>query len=380
MYRAAKDANLTFRQFINQKYPTTAEGADTFTQFCASEGLAFKQDKEMGVNSTSLKSILDGSVNMDAAGVVREVSPHGPRILFPAAILEYVENKLAVDRDSMPNAFEQMLAIDMTVANSRVEQPVIAYDRKDGPEDKRVQQISQLALPANMLSITASERTYKIPTMAIGMTVSDEALAATTLDLVGMAITRQAEIERNARADEALIAMRDGDLDDALNVAIPAGSIYTQAELGITETTAAGLLRHEAWVKWLYTNITTRRIDWVVCNLTTALKIENRAGKPNVQTDNPTSDRIDSLFTIQYPNLVSNVKMFISESMSDFNVMGLDSRYAIGRMTNSEAEYSAIERFALRKGDGLRFDFGEMYYKPWQNEPFTILDFSDAIT
>lgn len=379
MYKAAKDSNLTFRQYINNKFPTTAESAaDTFKQFCASEGLAFGSDKAMGVRSTNLKSILDGSVNMEAAGTVREVSPVGSRVLFPAALLEYVESKLAVDRNSMPNAFERMLAVDTTVANARVEQPVISYERKGGPEDMRAQQITQLALPPNMLSITASERTYKIPTFSLGMTVSDEALAATTLDLVGLALTRQAEIERYNRADEALIAMRDGDLDDALNVAIPAGQVYTSTELGSIATNA-GVLRHSTWVKWLYQNLSTRRIDWVVCNLATALAIESRTDKPTVQGDNPNSDRIDALFTVQHPSLVSGVSMFISESMADFTVLGLDSRYAIGRMTNSEASYSAVERFALRKGDGLRFDFGEMYFKPWGNEPFSMLDFSAAV-
>ena len=373
MYRAAKDANLTFRQYINRKYPTAASvGADTFTQFCASEGLAFTQDKEMGVNSTNLKAIFDGAINMEAAGVVREVSPVGARTLFPAAVLEYVESQLAVDRSSMPNAFEQMIAIDTTVANARVEQPVIDYTRKDGPEDKLSQTIGQNALPPNMLSITASERTYKIPTNAIGMTISDEALSATTLDLVGMALTRQAEIERNTRAGDALEAMLNGDADDSNNSALSG----VQADSFDSTITAAGTITQKAWVSWLNAAINTRRIDWVVTDLATALAIEGRTGKPTVQTDDPTSDRIDAPFSVKYPNLITNVNMFIVDSSITWpanTIMGLDSRYAIGRITNSEAEYSAIERFALRKSQGLRFDFGEIYFKPWGNDPFSLL-------
>ncbi|MCK5615532.1 hypothetical protein KAR91_77425 [Candidatus Pacearchaeota archaeon] len=379
MYRAAKDANHTFRQYINRKYETTLESkADTFTQFCASEGLIFTHDKEMGLRSSTLKNIFDGAVNMEAAGVIREVSPVGSRVLFPAALLEYVENKLSVDRESMPSVFERMIAVDTTVANARVEQPQINFSsKKDGPEDKLSQPVGQLALPANMVSITASERTFKIPTNALGMTISDEALNSTTLDLVGMALTRQAEIERNARSGDAIEAMLNGDVDTGAdssnNIAVPG----VNADVYDSTITLDGELTQKAWVKWLYANLLIRRLDWIVCDVDTALIIEGRTNKPTTATDDPTSDRIDTLFTIQYPNLVENVNMFIVDDSITWpanGILGLDSRYAIGRITNSEAEYSAVERFALRKGEGLRFDFGEIYYKPFKNEPFARLD------
>lgn len=373
IYKAAMEANLTPRQFINTTYPTTVDAKyDTFTQMCGSVDLIFNQNAKMGVNSANLRSILDGKVNFDAASgsVVREVNPVQSRILFPAAVLEYVESKLAVDRNSAVNVFDQAVALMTTVANARVEQPVINYEGKDGPEEARSQITSQLALPPAMMTITASDITRKIPTYSLGLQVSDEALAATTLDLVGLALTRQSEVERYALIGEALLAMLQGDSDNG-------DSALSQTKADTLDSTivANGVLTQTAWVKWLYTNIQTRRINWIFCDIDAALAIENRTGKPVVTGDDPNSPRIDTLFNIAHPMLVAGVMMYIVPP--DFSwpantIMGIDSRYAIAKLTNSQAEYSAVERFALRKGSGIRFDFGNMWYRLY-DDAFSVL-------
>lgn len=364
VYKAAMEENLTTRQFINQKYPTTSDAKhDTFTQMCGSAGLIFNQDKKMGVNSANLKSILDGKVNFDAStgSVVREVSPVQSRVLFPAAVLEYVEDALMVDRESAVNVFDQTIALNTTVASARVEQPTISYTGKDGPDEARSQITSQLALPPAMMTITASEITKKIPTYSLGLQVSDEALQATTLDLVGLALSRQAEIERDEMVGETLLALLQGDADvgDAVLTQVKADTLDTDLD-------TAGTLSQKAWTTWLYTNLRSRRIDWVFCDINAALAIEGRSGKPVVTGDDPNSPRIDTLFNIAHPQLVENVKMYIvpvDYSWPANTIMGIDSRYAIAKLTNSNAEYSAVERFALRKGSGIRFDFGNLYYR-----------------
>jgi hypothetical protein len=64
-----------------------------------------------------------------------------------------------------------------------------------------------------MISITLSEATKRVPTKSIGLTVSDEALQAATLDLVGLAMTFQSREERIRMIENGLAGMMDGDTD-----------------------------------------------------------------------------------------------------------------------------------------------------------------------
>ena len=131
--------------------------------------------------------------------------------------------------------------------------------------------------------------------------------------------------------------------------------------------TAAGTLSHKAWILWLYNAIETLHIDWVIVDsIDTALAIENRSSKPVIVGDDPNSPRIDTLFSIAYPSLASKVQMFIapkSWSLPANTIHGIQSNSAIAKLINSSAEYSSTERWALRRGEALRFDFGQQYYR-----------------
>jgi hypothetical protein len=371
LYKAAADNNMTVRQYINHKYPSASDAKhDTFVQLCASAGLHFKQDKSLGVNSAPLKVVLDSPVSHEAGAITSNVNPVQSRILFPAAVLEYVESKMAVDRTSVVTAFDRTVALTTTVPNARIEQPVINYTGKDGPEDSRAQVTSQLARPPAMLSITTSDVTQKIPTKSLGILVSDEALQSTTLDLVGLALQRQMEVEGYSLAAEALIDMLSGDVDNGQSALA-----QTKANTLDTAIVAAGALTQTAWIKWLYTNLQSRRIDWVFTDIAGAMAIENRTGKPNISGDDPNSPRIDTIFNIAFPQLVKNVQMFIVPSdwgWTANTIMGIQSNSAIHKYVNSSASYSAMERFALQKGQGLRFDFGSLYARLF-DDAFSVL-------
>jgi len=368
-YKGAAAKGMSLRQFVNSEYPTSSAKSDTFSQLCASEGLFFAGNKEFGVKIPTLKTILEPSA-FDASGAVTsDVTAPGSRYLFPAAVLEFVENKLQVDRTTDVMAFNALLAMDYSVANNRIDQPIVDYSKPGGPEDAPARSRGQLALPASMVSITASERGYKIPNEAIGMEISNEALESTTLDLVGMAITRQAEVNEKLVVDAWMAEMLNGNPDDEYN------SVLTSvtAKSYDSTITAAGELTQTAWVKYLYDSITTRRVDTIVCNLDTALAIESRTGKPVITTDDPNSDRIDAKFAIQYPQLVTSVNMQINELIPANTVVGLDTRYALARVTNSLANVSDVEEFVLRQGTGLIFQRGQFVYKPFGNEPFHMM-------
>jgi len=368
LYREAKEANLTPRQFINSKYETCEE-VDTFTQMCDSEGLHFKANEAYGLNSTPMSVILNPPVSQ-ASNVTRE-NPVQSRILFPPALLSAIDATLASDYQSPTAIFNKMVAITTTVPSARTEQPTVSYSGNDGPEDFRSQQISQLAEPANMMVITASDVTRQIPTFSMGLAISDQALQYATLQLVSLSLARQKSIEMFSRAGEALLAMLQGDADNGQS----ALSSVTAKSFD-SSISAAGTITELAWMSWLYNNPMQCQIDWVIVDsLATALAIQGRSGKPTNSDDDPNSPRIDTLINTAYPQIAKNVQLFIAPSDWSWpanTLMGFQSSAAIAKLVNSSADYEAAERWALRRGEAMRFDFGESMYRLF-DDAFSIL-------
>lgn len=356
VYRDAAEAGMTVPAYINTKYPTLADKHGTaFEQFMASLGLFVRADRAYGIRPPSMAEILEGkTVGMQAGTVVRDASP-ASRIMFPAVVLEAIENKLKTDFGGYSAQWEKMIASSDSIAGARFEQPVLNYSK---PEAARSAGIAQLALPNSMLSITVSDTARKIPTFSLGMEISQEALAASSLDLVSLALARQAEFERAARIDDYIKALRGGDVD----MGQTALTALTQTTLDAAPV--GGAMTHKAWIKYLRKNWRKRHIDWVMCDVSTAIKIENRTGKPTVQTDDPKSPRINPVGDIVNP-LWQNVNILLLEDgiVAADEILGLDSRYAIRRVRNSQAEYQAVEEFVLRKSKAMRFDFAEICYR-----------------
>ena len=65
--------------------------------------------------------------------------------------------------------------------------------------------------------------------------------------------------------------------------------------------------------------------------------------------------------------------MYISEDIPANTVVGLDSRYAMARVTNSLASVSDVEEFIMRQGKGFFFQRGQFVYKPFGAEPFHVM-------
>lgn len=363
-YAEAQKNKLSLRQLVNRTMPTTADSKyDTFTQMCCSAGLNFTGDKELGYRPTTMQDVVfgvggDRGLDYSTAAQSLETSPVQSRVLFPAAIIELVENKLLTDRGSAVAAFNQMVATTTTVAGARIEQPVINYERFGGPEKKRNQARAQLAEPATMMTITASEKGLAIPETPLSIMISDQALQGTTVDMVALALQRQGEIESYSRVGEDLLDILQGDAD--------AGDYGTAALVQVKADTfdstiaADGVLTQKAYMAWLYTGLQKRRINYIVTDMAGAYAIEQRTGKPTNVMDN-SKDRIDSQFSIFYPNLVDNVQVFVVDSDLSWpanTLMGFDSQYAMQKFINSYASYSDVERFVLRRGSAFVISFG----------------------
>lgn len=354
-YKAAADAGMSVPQYINKKYKTdSAKFGTAFDQIVASEGLFVRKNAEFGIRPPTMADVFAGKAEMQAGVITRDAAP-ASRIIFPAVFLEAVEDRLKADTKSYTAQWDKMIAISDSINGPRFEQPLLNYSN---PAAAVSQGISQLALPASMLSITVSDVARKIPTFALGLEVSYEALASSTLDLVTMGVARQAEVERASRVDGYIQALVSGDAD------MGTIALVAKTQTALDAAPVGGAMTHKAWVKWLRTNWRKRHIDTVMCDLATAIKIENRTGKPVIVGDNPNSKRINPNAEVMNPQW-QDVNIFLLEDgvIAADNIVGIDSRYAIRRVRNSQADYQAVEEFVLRKSRAMRFDFGEICYR-----------------
>jgi hypothetical protein len=373
LYKEAFDAKLSVQAFVNRKYPThgAAEGS-AFRQLCAYEGIYLpKAGNDEGLRAQVIGDILDGKASLDAAVTQQRGDPYGgqSRLLFPAAVIDLIENQMPKDLDTEKRLFEQMIAVNLNIGSDVFEQPIINFSTINGPDGAqraKAQRIAQLAEPAAMAIFTTSDTVKKLNTWSIGAEFSQQALRNTTLDLVALNLGRFLRVEQDGRTYQYLANLFTGDLD--LNTG---GAISAVTSSTLNGSATAGVLTHKAWVKWLYRNRKYRKIDFVVCDLDTYLKIEARTGRPgSIGVLDPTLPKIDPQATALNP-YVDNVKVFLVDSAADGGpvpantVWGIDSRDAIVRVTNTQAAYQAAEQFALKRSEAFRIDWSEDCYRQW---------------
>ena len=151
IYKEAKDAGKTVPQFINTKFMADADPVHgtPFQQLCASEGILSvpgKKANAFGVRSASVADILNGSSSMSAAvtNIEQRGTPFGTgsRTLFPAALIQYIEAQVAVDRVTDTVMFEGMVAQQLGIASDVFEQPVVNYNNQGGAQQAK--QIEQM--------------------------------------------------------------------------------------------------------------------------------------------------------------------------------------------------------------------------------------------
>ena len=370
LYKDAAEAGLSLGQHLSNLYPTNAEKQGSpMAQLLEQCNIFVKSNKQFGIRASTMDDVLNPK--QAATAITRDGIP-ASRLLFPAVILEIIEDKLSVDYATNPNGLTSMVAIDDSIQGDRWERPVINFS---APEAARAAPVAQLAMPNSMMTITASDKSMRIPSWAIGMEISEQALKSTTLDLVGLAVGRQAAVEGNERANGYILSLLNGDIDTGMAALSSfAGKVQTAVSLDATATTG---ISQKAWLTWLSQRSNKRTITHVVTDLAGAMAIEGRAGKPIVTGDNPNSPRIDTLFTVINPTWPTNVKIFLSNDPSwpAKTIMGIDGRYGVHRVKSLTAEYSAIEEFALKRSKALRIDKGEIVYRLF-DEAFEVLTYA----
>ena len=371
IYKEAHDANLSVPHYLNRKYATVdASKGTAFQQMCASEGVYLPKGNELGLRAATIGDILEGkaAIQFDAATTQRRGGDFGSqsRILFPAAVVALIESQLAKDLVTDTRLFDAMTAITLGVGQDTFEQPIINYQTSNGPDGAnraQAQRIAQLAEPAAMAVFTTSQNPRRLPTWSIGAEFSQQALRATTLDLVALSLARFLNVEKDGRIYDYVSKLWAGDLD------MGAAAISSVTSTSLDSAATGGVLTHKAWVKWLYRNRKYRNIDYVVCDLDTYLKIEGRTGRPGIiAAKDPSLPVISPEATALNP-YVGNVKVMLVDDAASGGpvpageVWGVDSRYGIVKVSNTSAAYSAAEVFVMKRSEAFRIDWSETVYR-----------------
>lgn len=321
---------------------------------------------QMGLNDKNLKlkEALAGTAG-EAFGVkaasVEDNAITG-RLVTQAYLFDAIENKLRASDYGILGLFNRKAAVVDSIASTKFERPIINFSQ---PEAGRSRAIAQLAEPANMLLLTTSDVSYKIPGTAIGIEVSDQAQAAYTIPMLSLSIQRQAETEHMERIEGQLLSFLNGDTDIGMSaLSAVSGAVTTAATLD-TSIVAAGGLTQDAWVTWLFSNSRKRKIDTVITDIKGALAIERRTGRPTVNTDNATSKRIDVGMTVVNPTWPDQVEIIISQDPNwpANTIVGFDSTYGYHVVNSTVLSYEASEQFAIRRSTKMRFDSGSIAYR-----------------
>lgn len=369
IYRAAHDANLPLKAYINRTYAGDAKIGTAYDQFKASLGLIVPTKRgDFGLRAPTVADVLEGRTIQAGAvtgGTGTQYGGNESRTLFPSVVIDMVEAYMAKDRTTDKTILEQIIAYDQSISGENFEQPIINYTDvlNNGPETARSQRIAQLGEPAALVTFTTSDKIRKIPTYSIGAQFSQQALRRTTLDLVGLTMGRFLDVQADGAVYQALSDMIAGDLD------VNTGAITTVTSSTYNGGATAGVCTHKAWVKFLRQSPRTLKISHVICDIDTYMKVEARTGRPGSNSYDPRLVTIDPQARAINPVVGEDVVFWIVDAAANGGpvpantLVGVDSRYAIARVKNLEAEYQASETFAMKRAEALRIDSGMIMYR-----------------
>lgn len=386
LYREAEQRGLTVAQLINTKFNDADARPDlklgnVFQQVCASAGLVLVGDNPFGKRSPMLADILDGKAGYDVAANTQSRSdPYGSeaRSLFPAAVIEMIEDKMQKDRVTDDRIFRGMVKLNQSIGVDNFTQPVISYENTGGANTgmsgARAGRITQLGGTPMMLKLTTSERIKKLPTYGIGIEASNDALKGTSLDMLVMTVDRYTTIEKDARVYSYLASLFVGDVDSNVG-AVPVIESNT-----LDVAAAGGAFTHKTWVKFLARKRKLRKITHVIADIDTYLKFEQRSGRPGSNNYDPTLERIDPQAKVVNNTFGSDVVWFIVDSAAEGGPVPADTIWAIDKdqaimmVQNTAADYKATEQFVLRRSEAMVWHWGEEVFRLWGDDELTPFD------
>lgn len=364
LYAEAAEHKMTMPDYMAAKFGDQVDlkYGSPFEQAVLNAGLVSAKHRPAGMPAPTMEDIHK-----------ERLAIHGPdgasdaisaRMLFPQVIMETIRNYLMTDEGDFIDGYNSMVGMTENVNSPKVDQPYI-----DERANENVQggPVAQMGEPETLVEITVGDKSYRIPTDSIGVTISDEAAQWTTLDLVNLAMTAHARKKRVRRVEQNIKSMVLGSTDNAVMTALP---VKTAQSFDSTITTA-GTITRKAWLKFLRDGYQTCSINGVMMSLDTYLKLEDVIYPQNFSMD-PRQTSIGN--TLMNMNLIPQRILLVGDDVLGANrVVGLDTRFAIRRMVNVAASYDAIERYVMRRATSFRVDSGEMSHRMY-DEAWSVMD------
>jgi hypothetical protein len=372
--------------YLNREYKdivTDAKYGTAFQQICASNGLVtVGKENPFGLKSPTVHDILEGTVQVASpVNSTGRSTPYGTeaRTLFPAAVIALIEDAIQPDRVTDNADFRSMIALNQSIDTENFMQPVISFAGAGGANTAtngaRAQRITQMSNTPMMLRLTTSERQRTLATYGIGLEMSEQAMRASTLDLVAMTVKRYMDIEHDQRVYTYLSNIFAGDSDHNTG----AVSAVTAVSLDSASTTMANF-SHKAWVKFLARNRKKRKITHVVADIDTYLAVESRVGRPGTNNYDPTLARIDPQARMMNNTFGGDVQWFLVDSAAAGGpvpantVWALDKAQGIMMVNNVAANYQATQEFVLTRKSAMVFHWGEEAFRLWGDTDLTPFD------
>lgn len=387
-YKTAAKLGMSVSGFLNAKYRDADPKYGTaWEQGLQNLGIHLKDDPARGIRATTIEQLMEGTtVRMAGEGTNIPggtiVAPSGSttsspstRVFFPEVILQTMQEKLTEDYSPEMAAWSSMIAITETIDSEVYIQPKVDVTN---PRAERSTPISQNALPHNMVSITASDVSKAVPTVSIGLQISEQAQRRASIDLVTTILSQQSEGERYANLWSDISKVVSGNPD--------AGESALTATLGSTYDSGftGGAITQTGWLKMLHDETRKINIDSIICDLDAFLAIQNRSGRPLVFDPTTSGTNTGNLgsYGLNVEPVLANfglqpprVMIVPTGTIPANHLLCFDSRYALRRVNNAAAQYQASESLVMSRTDVFRFDVGTLLER-LRDEAFLYVDFS----
>lgn len=372
IYQEAAKTGINVHQLINRKAQAFAhaEGhggvsrkhGDAFTQALIASGMI--TNAKLGEQSMTMSQIMAADFNSSTTRAPSgDDTTTAAQVLYPQTILEAVARNSIVDKEGFLGTFGEFMAETVNVTSARIDTPIINFKSS---EDAPSGHTAQLSAPPTMMEITVSETQNRIPTMGIGLMVSKEAMEASTIDLMALAISRQAIGQRVRMAKDQINTIINGDPNQRLSPL----KVHKFSEF---DASNGGKFTKLGWLKMLRQD----RYEWT--RTRGLLTFDTAVAMDNALTDSikvgPDAHKIVAPFQSISMDLPNPAFLDMEDNIlgSAGRIVLVDPTAGMRRMVNVSAEYEGIEEFIMRKASGFRADHGELVTRLF-DEAFLVVD------
>jgi hypothetical protein len=361
---------------INRRYAKDVDLSlgTPFEQMKASVGLI----RPGAVNPFGMRQALLGDVMSGEAqaNTQMQTSPFGTasRYFVNIAVISDVLAEVQKDRTTDAATFEAAIANNVAVDKNHFEQMVLSYNTLGGPEQARAARVAQNSAPPRMLVFSTSDRVRTIGAWNIGLTITDQALKSSTVDMVTMTMAQYLKVERDQRVYRYINELFLGG-SDLVTTTVP-----TITTTSLDAASTGGVLTHKAWVKFLARNRKFGLMTHAFLTVDTYLKLEARIGRPGSNNYDPTLNRIDPQAVAANAAQIgfgNNVNYVLVDDAADGGpvpegeIWCLAQSSAVTRVTNTSAAYQATVQDQLYRTSTLRIDWAEEVYRTYGDTELT---------